>query len=272
MQEEIRADLHIHTRASDGVMDLAAVVDVAARAGLEAVAVTDHDRLHPDLDAPSCRLDGLEVIRGVEIRVELADSRVDLLGYGVHRTAVLDALLGSIQRARIQRGSRMIDSLETALDVQLDLTPTTGLGRPQIAAAVVAATETYTTERVFAELIGAGCPHYVRRWVPEVSEAIDALRDAGALVALAHPYRYPDLQAATTIVDQLDAIEVYYPYARQPAGDPDLTRIEQIAADAGLVVTGGSDAHGRELGVAGLDADGYRRFREALADAGRRTA
>jgi predicted metal-dependent phosphoesterase TrpH len=272
MEEELCADLHIHTRASDGVMDLADVVKVAAHTGLSAVAVTDHDRLHPELDARICHVDGIEVIHGIEIRVRFAKTRVDLLGYGVRPTPELDDLLRSIQQSRIDRAGHMIASLERALDVSIDLIPSVGIGRPEIAAAVVDTTEYDSTERVFDELIGEDCRHYVPRWVPDARTAIDALRGAGALIGLAHPYRYAQMDTATAIVDDIDAIEAYYPYVRQPGEQTDPARIEQIAARAGVVVTGGSDAHDRELGKAGLDVDRFRSFREALTEAGRRTA
>jgi hypothetical protein len=269
--DEICADLHIHTRASDGQMGLADTLDAAADAGLEAIAVTDHDRVHPGLDSPISYRDGVEVIRGIEIRVHTADTRVDLLGYGGRRTPALEGLLAAVQRSRIARATRMIDSLEAALGVRLDLTPAVGIGRPQIAAAVIAATDDYTTGRVFDELIGAGCPHYIPRWVPAASDAIDALHEGGALVGLAHPYRYSDFDAAIALVEHLDAIEAYYPYQRQTMEDADPTHLEAIAAEAGLVLTGGSDAHGHELAAAGLGSDGYTRFRDRLTRGRRRT-
>jgi predicted metal-dependent phosphoesterase TrpH len=83
------ADLHVHTTNSDGSLTVDALAGAARRASLSAVAVTDHDRLHPALDAPVSTRDGLTVIHGIELRVEADDQRVDLLGYGVEPTAAL---------------------------------------------------------------------------------------------------------------------------------------------------------------------------------------
>jgi Predicted metal-dependent phosphoesterases (PHP family) len=268
VSSSICADLHIHTDASDGQMCLREVVGTAAQIGLRAIAITDHDRLHPQLDARISHSGGVEVIRGVEIRVTLDDVRVDLLGYGVTRTPQLDAMLRRIQRSRIERAAAMIRSLEDALDVTLGLSPSPGIGRPTIAAAVVAAVDGYTIDRVFTELIGADCPHYVRRWVPDAAVAIDTLRAADALISLAHPYRYPDFDAATAAIDRLDAIEAFYPYGTDRQDLVDLGRLEQMAAAADLLLTGGSDAHGRTLGAAGVDVQTYDRFRSALMHAG----
>ena len=249
-------------------MALEEVVETAARIGLRAIAITDHDRLHPQLDARISHRDGVELIRGVEIRVNLGEVRVDLLGYGVSKTRRLNALLEKIQRSRIDRATAMIHSLEDALDVTLGVSPSLGIGRPAIAAAVVAAVDGYTTDRVFSELIGADCPHYVRRWVPDVDEAIDALRAADALISLAHPYRYPSFDRATVGVDRLDAIEAFYPYRAERQDLVDLARIRRMAEAAGLLLTGGSDAHGQTLAAAGVDAQTFDRFHSALAAEG----
>jgi predicted metal-dependent phosphoesterase TrpH len=264
----IVADLHIHTDASDGQMCLREVIGTAAQRGLRAIAITDHDRLHPQLDARISHSAGVEVIHGVEIRVDLDGVRVDLLGYGVTQRPQLDAMLMRIQRSRIERAAAMIRSLEDALDVSLGLSPSPGIGRPTIAAAVVAAVDGYTIDRVFTELIGADCPHYVRRWVPDAVDAIDALRAADALISLAHPYRYEDFDAATAGVDRLDAIEAFYPYGTERQDLVDPVRLEEMATAADLLLTGGSDAHGRTVGAAGVDAQTYGRFRSALIHAG----
>jgi Predicted metal-dependent phosphoesterases (PHP family) len=79
------ADLHVHTTASDGTLTVPELPAAARRAGVEWVAVTDHDRVHPDLDAPVTDRDGVHIIRGIELRVETDRQRLDLLGYGVSR-------------------------------------------------------------------------------------------------------------------------------------------------------------------------------------------
>ena len=87
----VYADLHVHTDNSDGTLALAEVPAAAHDAGVEVVAITDHDRLHPDLDAPVTERDGVELVNGIELRVEAGDQRLDLLGYGVTATDALAA-------------------------------------------------------------------------------------------------------------------------------------------------------------------------------------
>ncbi|MFB6069205.1 MAG: PHP domain-containing protein [Halobacterium sp.] len=265
----VYADLHVHTDNSDGTMALDEVPAAARDAGVDAVAVTDHDRLHPDLDAPVTERGGVEVVHGIELRVECGDQRVDLLGYGVRRTDALEAEVERIQRDRLERGRRIIQNVEAALGVSLDLEPREGLGRPHVARAVVGHPDTDYDElcAVFDDLIGDDQPCFVARDVPSFADAVDLLADACGLVGLAHPLRYPNPEAALDRCRDLDAVERYYPYDRPVGGDPgeDGAALVDAAIDEyDLLPTGGSDAHERTLGKAGLEKAAYERVRAAL--------
>jgi len=253
------ADLHVHTTNSDGSLPLAAVPEAAAAAGLDAVAVTDHDRLHPDLGAPVVTLEGTTVVHGIELRVAADDPRVDLLGYGAGRTDALEALVDRVQTDRVERGAEIIARVEERLGTDLPIEPERGIGRPHIAEAIAAVSE-YDYGGAFAELIGDGCPCYVPREIPSFGTGVEVLREACGLVGLAHPLRYDDTAAALELCADLDAVERFYPYGRETDPGP----IERAVSRYDLTETGGSDAHGDELGAAGLDAAAYRRFRTAL--------
>ncbi|MFC6771963.1 PHP domain-containing protein, partial [Halorubrum pallidum] len=73
--DRIVADLHAHTTASDGTMTLAELTATAREAGIDWVAVTDHDRIHPELTRPVVERDGVRVVRGVELHVEAGVER-----------------------------------------------------------------------------------------------------------------------------------------------------------------------------------------------------
>jgi len=253
------ADLHVHTTNSDGTLTLSTLADAAEAAGVTAVAVTDHDRLHPELRTPVSALGELTVVHGIELRVEAGDERVDLLGYGARRTDDLTALVEHLQTDRIERGREIIERVEARVGVDLPLEPREGLGRPHIARAIEETTD-YSYEGAFEELIGSDCPCYVARDVPTFDEGVAVLGGACGLVSLAHPYRYDDPGAALELCADLDAVERFYPYGR----DVDLGLLERAVDRHGLLVTGGTDAHGETLGEAGLDRDDYRRFRAAL--------
>jgi len=257
------ADLHVHTTNSDGQLEVEDLPAAAARAGIEAVAVTDHDRFNPDLSAPIVELDGLTVVHGIELRVETerTDERVDLLGYAVRRTDALRELVDRVQRARIERGREIVARVEDRLGVDLGVTVEEGFGRPHVARAVAAHPDTgLDYDGVVDELFGDDGPCYVRREIPEFEEAVDVLGEACGLVGLAHPFRYDDVEAALLLTADLGAVELFYPYGR----DVDPTPVERAVREHELVTTGGSDAHEEELGLCGPGREAYRAFRDTL--------
>jgi predicted metal-dependent phosphoesterase TrpH len=258
----LAADLHVHTTNSDGTLSLAGVRRAARAAGLDAVAVTDHDRLHPGLDAPVTESDGLTVVHGVELRVDAGDQRLDLLGYGASRTDELVAELDGLQADRVERGRAIVANVESALGIDLDVDVGPGFGRPDVARAVASHPDTdYDVQAVFDDLIADGASAYVARDVPTFERGRDLLASACAVVGLAHPLRYDDPAGALERTASLDAVELYYPYE----DDPDLASVRRAADRHDLLVTGGSDAHDDGLGRAGLGAGEWRRVRDRLS-------
>lgn len=243
------ADLHVHTRRSDGTTPPSALASVAAAHGLSVVAVTDHDRL-PPADLPR---DGPAVIGGIELRVAAAGvGRIDLLGYGVDRSnGRLAAAVDRLQANRIERARAMRDRLEATLGVDLEVDLDRGVGRPHLARAVADRTD-LSYGAVFERYIGEDGPCYVPRDVPTFDRGRRLLSSACRLVVLAHPMRYESPRAALALADALDGVEYYYPYA-----DPDALERLDDALEAGVVKTGGSDAHTTEaIGSVGLDREG----------------
>jgi hypothetical protein len=288
----VYADLHVHTDHSDGQLRLDEVPAAARRAGVRVVAVTDHDRVHPDLAAPVVEFPGgravdpdpdpdpergegrgrndrtagggptpVTVVRGIELRVDAGDQRVDLLGYGLERTPEVEAEVERIQRDRRERGRAIIECVEDRLGIDLDLEPRDGLGRPHVARAVERHPDTdLDYDDAFAELIGGDCPCFVARDVPTFETGRRILADACGVVGLAHPLRYPDPGSALALTAGLDAVELSYPYGREV----DLGPVEAAIEEGDLLTIGGSDAHDDRLGLAGLDAQAYRRVAAAI--------
>ena len=255
------ADLHVHTTNSDGTLTPSAVVPAARSAGLSAVAVTDHDRLHPGLDAPVVERDGVTLVHGIELRVAAGDQRVDLLGYGARRTDALTAAVDRLQRDRVARGRAIVDLVEDRLAIDLDVTIEPGFGRPDVARAVAAHPDTdYDPKGVFVDLIGDGKPCYVARDVPPFDRGRSLLADACDLVGLAHPFRYDDPAGALALTEHLDAVERWYPYHHEVDPAP----VDRAIATHDLVPTGGSDAHDETLGVAGLAPEAWKSVRAVL--------
>ncbi|WP_424013830.1 PHP domain-containing protein [Halorubrum xinjiangense] len=263
--DPVVADLHAHTVVSDGTLTLDEVPAAAREAAVDWVAVTDHDRIHPGLDAPVVERDGVRIVRGIELRVDAGFERLDLLGYGVEHTDALDAEIDRLQRDRRERGAAILDAVEERLGVDLDLEPREGLGRPHIARAIDESDAPYDYAGAFDELIGNDGPCYVARDVTPLDEGLDLLADACALVGLAHPFRYGRVDEALDVAREsaaIDAIERFYPYGRAV----DDERIDRFAAENDLLRTGGTDAHERTLGVAGLTESAFEPVRERLPE------
>jgi len=254
------ADLHVHTTVSDGTLSPSAITEAATAAGLEAVAVTDHDRINPALSAPVAERAGVTVINGIELRVDAGDQRIDLLGYGLEPTPDLRAECERIQTDRIERGRKIVGCVEDRLGVSLDLDLQAGVGRPHIARAVDGSSAELNYQDAFDELIGDDGPCYVQRHIPDFETGRAVLSEACALVGLAHPFRYDDPERALALTADLDAVEAVYPYGHDPDPEP----LERAVDRYDLVRTGGSDAHGECLGETGLGADSYERVRERL--------
>jgi len=264
------ADLHVHTTNSDGTLapDADAVAAAAREAGVGAVAVTDHDRLPPG--PPERQVDGVTVIAGIELRVAVGTDRtdgdprrLDLLGYFLRKTDPLAAEVERIQTDRIERAREMIDRIEARTGASLDVDLEAGIGRPHVARAIERSEADYDYQGAFDHLIGADGPCYVARELTGFERGVDLLDGACGLVALAHPLRYGDPHGALACCGdpRIGGVEARYPYGRAVDAAP----VERAAAEHGLVLTGGSDAHDRELGRSGLSGGEYRAVRDRVA-------
>jgi hypothetical protein len=258
------ADLHVHTDSSDGTLSLAEVPAAAREAGVDVVAITDHDRL-ADLPRPVVHREEVTLVSGIELRVDAGFGKVDLLGYAARPTEALAAECDRIQRDRVERARRIVALVEEETGADLDVAFEPGVGRPHIARAIEASEADYDFREAFEQLIGDDGPCYVAREIPGFERGRELLAAACGLVGLAHPLRYDDPEAALALCESLDAVEYRYPYGREVDDRP----VERAIETHDLVPTGGSDAHGRELGIEGLSRAEYRAFRERVdLDAG----
>jgi predicted metal-dependent phosphoesterase TrpH len=252
-----RVDLHTHSRRSDGVLEPQVLVDAAAAVGVRVLALADHDTLAGvrELRAPGQPELPLELVTAVEINSvasgidRLWEGELHILGLGVDPDD--EAFEAALQHQRESRSIRfgMIVARLRELGLPVDEgaavmrnAPGSSLGRPQIARLLVAAGHAPSVDAAMQTLLARGKPAYVPRYGLGPREAIDAIRAAGGLPALAHfadgPSRRP--LVAELASQGLRGLEVHYRhFDAQTVAD-----MAALATDLRLVPTGGSDYHG----------------------------
>jgi predicted metal-dependent phosphoesterase TrpH len=242
-----RADLHLHSTASDALYTPAQLVDLARRSGLAAIALTDHDTL---AGLPAARQaaagTSLEVIAGVEITAERRGHELHLLGYFVDpEYGPLCVALAGLREHRVARFHAMVGRLrEGGVSVELrerDLSPD-ALGRRHLAELLVAQGKAGSVREAFQRWLRDGGSAAVAKKRLPVAEAIALVRQAGGVAALAHPPYDGDTLASLAELTALGlgAVEVEYP----GAGRSQRETLRRWAGQLGLAVTGGSDCHG----------------------------
>jgi predicted metal-dependent phosphoesterase TrpH len=253
----VRIDLHVHSNASDGTDDPAEVVRRARAAGLDVMALTDHDTqagLAPAQAAaqsPGLGGDDLAVVPGMELSCLLDGRSVHLLGYLFDPdNAELRAETAQIRDDRAYRAKAMVaKARELGADVSWDQVAAIAdgavIGRPHIARALAAAGAVATPADAFTpDWIADGGRAYVDRYAVDLPRGISLVRAAGGVPVLAHPrspgYEIADEVIARLVDSGLCGIEVFHP-------DHDLAerdRLTALARSLGLLTTGGSDDHG----------------------------
>jgi predicted metal-dependent phosphoesterase TrpH len=247
----VRIDLHSHSNASDGTDAPAEVVRRAARAGLDVLALTDHDTHAGMAEARAALPDGLTLVPGMELSCDLHGRSVHLLAY-LYDPAdpALAEVTARIRDDRTYRAKAMVGKLRAlAADVtweQVSALADGGVvGRPHIARALVASGAVATTADAFtADWIADGGRAFVGRYAPELPVAVRLVRAAGGVPVLAHP-RSPGYEISDAIIEELaggglGGIEVFH-FDHDQA---QRTRLARLARDLGLISTGGSDDHG----------------------------
>ncbi|MQA10810.1 MAG: PHP domain-containing protein [Pseudonocardiaceae bacterium] len=256
--ERVRIDLHTHSTASDGTDSPAELVAAASRAGLDAVALTDHDTTAGWAEASAALPPGLRLVPGAELSCVSPDGRggrcsVHLLAYLFDPLA--ESLIAEQRRLRLERRERLrvmaermaADGLPVDPDeLMAGLPPDGSAGRPHLAVALVRAGVVADVNEAFDRYLASRGPYYVRRADTPVAAAIEMIRNAGGVTVLAHAYAHERGPTVTPeVIGELAAsglggLEVDHPLHDSTAR----TELRALAGDLGLLVTGSSDYHG----------------------------
>jgi predicted metal-dependent phosphoesterase TrpH len=244
-------DLHAHSTASDGAAAPTAVVEAARRAGLAALALTDHDTLAGVEEAMSAgERTGLRVVAGAELSVQDGGKEIHLLALHLREPARVDRALARFREGRRDRAEAIVARL-AALGVPVPLESVLAeagsgaVGRPHVARAMVSAGVVRDYREAFDRYLGAGRPAYVEKVPLSVRGAAELTHEAGGILVFAHPG--PDgtrERVERMTADGLDGLEVIHP--SQPPEEQ--ARLRLLADHFGLVYSGGSDWHGAPEG------------------------
>lgn len=259
----MRIDLHTHSNRSDGTDDPAELVRVASEAGLDVIALTDHDTTAGWAEAAEALPDGLRLVRGAEL------SCVSPNGLGgtvpIHLLAYLfdpehPGVLAEQSRLRVERRDRITRMVSQMAADGYSLDPETflarfdadlPLGRPHLAQALIEEGVVGSVSEAFAGVLHNSSPYYQRRTDTPVVDAIEMITAAGGVCVFAHPFarKRGRVVEESVLVDLADVglvgVEVDHP----DHAPEDREALRALAGEIGLVTTGSSDYHGTNKGI-----------------------
>jgi predicted metal-dependent phosphoesterase TrpH len=241
-------DLHVHTNYSDGSFSPKDVVHRAKKAGLSAIAISDHDEVGGVSEAIWVgHSEGLEIVPGVELTVNCKGKEIHVLGYLFdHNDRRLREKLKEFRFNRFKRMEKMVVRLnELGLSIHMKsvrrIAGHGSLGRLHLARAIFEQEFVGTVQEAFDKYIGAGKPAYVKKPRIEFEDAVELITSAGGIPVLAHPRlaridkHIPELARLG-----LGGLEVFY----SKHTPNDVEKYLAMAKRHDLAVTGGSDCHG----------------------------
>jgi 3',5'-nucleoside bisphosphate phosphatase len=271
----VRIDLHAHSNVSDGTDRPDVLVRRAAEAGLDVLALTDHDTVD---GWPVARgaggAENVIVVPGVEMSTRLRAAGVHLLGFLLD--PAYPPLADELARVRESRANRLAEMTRLLTKAGMPVDPAdvlavagiaSSIGRPHIADALVAKGYVANRAEAFSRVLAEGGPAYVPRYAPATGEAVRLVREAGGVTVLAHPWGRGSRRVldSTTIAALAEAGLAGIEVDHEDHDVADREALRQIASTYRLVVTGSSDYHGtgkvgHALGVNTTDPAEFERL------------
>ena len=241
--EEFRADLHCHSRCSDGSDSSMALLQKAKDIGLSALSITDHDTLAaytPELFTKAKELN-IQLLPGIELSTNFHQSAVHILGYGFDlNSKSFQAFVSDIQEKRFQRNQKIYDKFtEKKIFLPIDLLDKQKvIGRPHFAEKLIQLGYVKTFQEAFQRYLKEGASCYVSGFKASPSHAIDEIHKANGKAVLAHPHFCRKGVLRYLLSLPFDGIECYY------GNLSDEKRFLEVVRQKNWIATGGSDYHG----------------------------
>lgn len=246
-------DLHVHSTASDGTFTPRELVKAAAKAGLSAFALTDHDTVRGVDEAMGATANlNLEVIPGIEISTRYKEKEIHIVGLFVnHHDPALLAGLGNEIDIRNKRNEMLIDKFNeygfpVTMEEMTSMFPDSVITRAHFASYMVKKGYVKSTLDAFNRYLGEGMPLYVPRDKKSPEEAIKLITSAGGVSVLAHPLLYHltmgELKELCIMLKDLGLTGIESMYSTYKGFDE--LSVKALAKEVGLLESGGSDFHG----------------------------
>ena len=246
------SDLHVHTKYSDGLFTPGEVITHAKNKGLSCIAITDHDSVQ-GVDEAMCagNGNGIEVIPGVEISAEENGKEMHILGYYIdYKDKSFLDFLKEIRKDRISRCYKMVEALsERGVNINAkELIESYGdvsISRLHIAHYMAQTGLVKDWREAFSKYIGDTKPCYVSNFSFSSKEVIDRIKLAKGVSVIAHPgLNKLDYILPRLLAEGIQGIEAYHGKHNESA----VKKYSDFADENNLVITGGSDCHGRAKG------------------------
>ncbi len=260
-------DLHTHSAFSDGTMTPEKLIQFAANNNVGAIVISDHDTMAGTNEAiKHAKLNNIKILPGIEITAHLNTLSVHILGYGLNQNStILNDTLSRIQLARQHRNEKIFTRLNRfgfALSMeQLPQKEYRQLGRPHIAKLLVEQKIVRSEAEAFNRFLRKDAAAYVARQKLPIEDAIECITKAGGLAILAHP---GNLRVSENVLQKIifelhemgiSGIEVYHPIHSEKL----VQFLQNLCHNHNLLITGGSDFHGRGRDKALIGHHGYQR-------------
>ena len=248
-------DLHSHTNTSDGSFSPTELVEYASKNGIMTLAVTDHDTINGIEEAVETgKKFGVNVISGVEISIDFDPGTMHICGYNIDITNKnLNEKLGIVQHARKNRNNVIVEKLNAAgVEITLDeIKKVAGpdqVGRPHFARVMMDKGYVSTVKDAFNKYLAKGESCYVDRVRLSLKDSVEMIKGPGGTAVLAHPVQLKldsdeayKAKFAELKEMGIEGIEVFSSYHNEQENQ----KFKMMAEELGMLITGGSDFHGK---------------------------
>lgn len=244
-----KADLHIHTTASDGTCAPGEIVELAKSKSLNTIAITDHDSIDGYLEVrKTAEEHSVRLIPGVEITADYAGKEIHILGYNFnpHKHDFIN-FLKKQRMARLNRMEQILDHLRSrqGIDITIDevkaQAKSNNVGRPHVAQILIKKQMVASIAEAFIRYLGSPLIEKIKISYAGLEKVIEAVSEAGGASSLAHPGPLYTMEEVEKYLDYgLDGIECIHP----GHSFEEQKKFIRLAQARDLLITGGSDFHG----------------------------